>query len=54
MKVAKIKSIGKSVIEKGFKNPFGMEIENTKEIREAVANHAKSIISNLHRQKKNN
>lgn len=38
-------------IETAFKNPFGMIIINKPEIREAVANHAKSIIAKLHEEK---
>jgi hypothetical protein len=40
------------IIEEGFKNPFGMTISNTPEVRAAVADHAKSIIAKLHAERK--
>lgn len=40
-------------IEQGFKNPFGMIISNNYEVRQAVASHARSIISKLHEERRN-
>ena len=47
-----INSTDAATIAAGFQNPFGMTITNTPEIREAVANHAKSIIAKLHAERK--
>jgi len=42
-----ITSTDKATIEKGFKNPSGMIISTDKDVRVAVADHAKSIIKAL-------
>lgn len=49
-----INTTSTTIIELGFKNPFGMVINNTPEIRQAVANHAKSIIAKIHENRKSN
>lgn len=49
----KVNNTNTSKIESAFKNPFGMVIINNTEVREAVANHAKSIIARLHEERKN-
>jgi hypothetical protein len=48
----KITNTNAETIAKGFSNPFGMLIENKPEIRQAVAEHAKSIIAKLHAERK--
>jgi hypothetical protein len=48
----KINTTDATTIESGFKNPFGMTISNTPEVRAAVADHAKSIIAKLHAERK--
>ena len=48
----KINTTDATIIEAGFKNPFGMTISNTPEARAAVADHAKSIIAKLHAERK--
>ena len=49
-----IKTTNAKKIEQGFNNPFGMKFSNNAEVREAIANHAKSIIDRLHEQRKLN
>ena len=51
----KVNNTNTKTIKTAFNNPFGMSITNKPEIREAVANYAKSIIAKLHeeRNKKN-
>ena len=48
----KVNNTNKAKIKAAFNNPFGMVISNKLEVREAVANHAKSIIQKLHEERK--
>lgn len=47
-----IDSTDKDKIAEGFKNPHGMNISNDPEVRAATADHAKKIIEDLHKKKK--
>lgn len=47
-----IDSADKEKIAEGFKNPHGMNISNDPEVRAATADHAKKIIEDLHKKKK--
>jgi hypothetical protein len=49
-----VNSTDRRLIEAAFNNPFGMNIVNTPEIRQAVAKHTRSIIEKLHTERKAN